>query len=156
MITKEETKVLQTSLLALRKKKKLLDELRRDVHAPKILSKIKFERHGGITNKVDPSKIIDKTSISQFPCDAITIRINSLKNNKFTAYFNGKEVTRLFGTGTYQHKYTFPKGCLKVCVQYSPSESIYSYTGNMYDNSYTPEEKAFALEYVEDLLYGEY
>ena len=50
MITKEE------------KKKKLLDELRRDIHAPKILSKIKFERHGGITNKVDPSKIIDKTS----------------------------------------------------------------------------------------------
>ena len=142
MITKDE------------KKKKLLDELRRDVHAPKILSKIKFERHGGITNKVDPSKIIEKTSTSKFPCDAITIRINSLKKKRFTAYFNGKEVTRLFGTGTYQNKYTFPKGCLKVCVEYSPSESIYSYTGNMYDNSYTPEEKAFALEYVEDLLYG--
>ncbi len=138
MITKEE------------KKKKLLDELRRDIHAPKILSKIKFERHGGITNKVDPSKIIDKTSTSQFPCDAITIRINSLKRKRFTAYFNGKEVTRQYTTNTY----TFPKGCLKVCVDYSPSESLYSYTGNMYNDSYTPEEKAFALEYVEDLLYG--
>ena len=131
-------------------KNRSLTALQRDDYAPKVLSKNKFERHGGITNKVDPSKIIDKTSTSQFPYDAITIRINSLKRKRFTAYFNGKEVTRQYTTNTY----TFPKGCLKVCVDYSPSESLYSYTGNMYEDSYTPEEKAFALEYVKDLLYG--
>lgn len=133
-------------------KHRSLTELQRDVYAPKVLSKIKFERHGAITNKVDPSKIIDKTSTSQFPCDAITIRINSLKRKRFTAYFNGKGITRKWAN----HTTSYPRGCLKVCVDYSPTDCHYGYTGSMYEDNYTPEEKAFALEYVKDLLYGEH
>tara|TARA_B100000287_G_C20601728_1_gene768364 strand:- start:434 stop:883 length:450 start_codon:yes stop_codon:yes gene_type:complete len=137
-------------------KKQILNQLNREILAPRVLPKMRYERHGALLSKVDPSKIIGKTSTDQFPIDAITIRVTSAKNKRFTAYFRGKEkVHQWTDYKGFKRKSVYPDGILKIAVDCSANITRYSFTGDMSCDSFTPEDKVFALRYVEDILYGQ-
>jgi hypothetical protein len=138
--------------------KKMTKE-RRDFHLFREISpKIKWESNSMVksNSRIDKNKIFDKCSTSEFPSDSISVRINSMKNKRFTVYFYSKTKTRSWNNG--QQHYSYVPQALKVYCDHSmmhhPSKPIYSFTGQM-PHGLTPDEVAFALNYVGDTLYGE-
>ena len=129
---------------------------RRDFHLfRKINPKIKWESNSMVKSnpRIDKNKIFGKCSTSEFPADSISVRINSMKNKRFTVYFYGEATTRTWGTQSY----TYINQSLKVYCDHSMTKHpkpIYSFTGQM-PNGMTPDEVAFALNHIGDILYGE-
>ena len=138
--------------------KKMTKE-RRDFHLFREISpKIKWESNSMVksNSRIDKNKIFDKCSTSEFPSDSISVRINSMKNKRFTVYFYSKTKTRSWNNG--QQHYSYVPQALKVYCDHSmmhhPSKPVYNFTGQM-PHGLTPDEVAFALNYVGDTLYGE-
>ncbi len=137
--------------------KKITKE-RRDFHLFREISpKIKWESNSMVksNSRIDKNKIFDKCSTSEFPSDSISVRINSMKNKRFTVYFYAEEKTRSWGNG--QTHYSYVPQALKVYCDHSMMhhpKPIYSFTGQM-PHGLTPDEVAFALNHVGDILYGE-
>ena len=81
------------------------------------------------------------------------IRDSSMKNKRFTVYFYGGSTTRKWGSQSY----TYINQSLKVYCDHSMMKHpkpIYSFTGQM-PHGLTPDEVAFALNHIGDILYGE-
>ena len=131
---------------------------RRDFHLfREIAPKIHWEANGMVKSnpRIDKNKIFGKCSTSEFPAESISVRINSMKDKRFTVYFYGKATTRSWNNG--QKHYTYINQSLKVycdhSMMYHP-KPIYSFTGQM-PHGLTPDEVAFALNHIGDILYGE-
>ena len=139
--------------------KKITKE-RRDFHLFREISpKIKWESNSMVksNSRIDKNKIFDKCSTDEFPSDSISVRINSMKNKRFTTYFYGKKKTSTLGNTLTGSPYTYLTQTLKVYCDHSMMhhpKPIYSFTGQM-PYGLTPDELAYALEYVGDILYGE-
>ena len=135
--------------------KKITKE-RRDFHLfREIAPKINWESNGLVKSnpRIDKNKIFGKCSTSEFPADSISVRVNSMKNKRFTVYFYGGATTRKWGTQSY----TYINQSLKVYCDHSMMhhpKPIYSFTGQM-PHGLTPDEVAFALNHIGDILYGE-
>ena len=133
-----------------------LTKERRDFHLFREVSpKIHWESNGMVkqNSRIDKSKIFDKCPTNKFPSDSISVRINSMKNKRFTAYFYGETTTRNWGSTSY----TYVNQSLKVYCDHSMllhPKPVYSFTGQMPFGT-TPDEVAFALNYIGDILYGE-
>ncbi len=131
---------------------------RRDFHLfREIAPKIHWEANGMVKSnpRIDKNKIFSKCSTSEFPAESISVRINSMKNKRFTVYFYGKATTRSWNNG--QQHYTYINQSLKVYCDHSMMhhpKPIYSFTGQM-PHGLTPDEVAFALNHIGDILYGE-
>ncbi len=129
---------------------------RRDFHLFREISpKINWESNSMVKSnpRIDKNKIFGKCSTSEFPSDSISVRINSMKNKRFTVYFYGESTTRKWGTQSY----TYINQSLKVYCDHSMMhhpKPIYSFTGQM-PHGLTPDEVAFALNHIGDILYGE-
>ena len=132
---------------------------RRDFHLFREISpKINWESNSMVKSnpRIDKNKIFGKCSTSEFPADSISVRINSMKNKRFTAYFYGKSRTRTWGNSSY----TTINQALKVYCDHSMiqhpdiGKPMYSFTGQM-PWGMTPDEVAFALNHIGDILYGE-
>ncbi len=129
-------------------------EIDRDLY-DKIVPKINWEKHGVVNSnpRIDKNKIIAKSQTSDFPAESITVRVTSAKNKRFTVYFAGKRVTKQWGnypSRTTTQWLKVPVDCsLKHC-----DKTIWHFTGEM-PHGTTPEEAAYALGYIEDVLYGE-
>ena len=105
--------------------------------------------------RIDKNKIFEKCSTSEFPSDSISVRINSMKNKRFTVYFYSEAKTRSWNNG--QQHYSYIGQALKVYCDHSMMrhpKPIYSFTGQM-PHGLTPDEVAFALNHIGDILYGE-
>ena len=134
---------------------------RRDFHLfREIAPKIHWETNGLVKSnpRIDKNKIFGKCSTSEFPADSISVRINSMKDKRFTVYFYGKSRTRSWNNG--QQHYSYIGEALKVYCDHSMikhpdiRKPIYSFTGQM-PWGMTPDEVAFALNHIGDILYGE-
>lgn len=129
---------------------------RRDFHLfREIAPKIHWESNGLVKSnpRIDKNKIFGKCSTSEFPADSISVRVNSMKNKRFTVYFYGEATTRKWGSQSY----TYINQSLKVYCDHSMMhhpKPIYSFTGQM-PHGLTPDEVAFALNHIGDILYGE-
>ena len=129
---------------------------RRDFHLfREIAPKINWESNSMVksNSRIDKNKIFGKCSTSEFPADSISVRINSMKNKRFTVYFYGGSTTRKWGSQSY----TYINQSLKVYCDHSMMhhpKPIYSFTGQM-PHGLTPDEVAFALNHIGDILYGE-
>lgn len=129
---------------------------RRDFHLfREIAPKINWESNSMVKSnpRIDKNKIFGKCSTSEFPSDSISVRINSMKNKRFTVYFYGEATTRKWGSQSY----TYINQSLKVYCDHSMMrhpKPIYSFTGQM-PHGLTPDEVAFALNHIGDILYGE-
>ena len=129
---------------------------RRDFHLFREISpKINWESNSMVksNSRIDKNKIFGKCSTSEFPADSISVRINSMKNKRFTVYFYGGSTTRQWG----RQSYTYINQSLKVYCDHSMMhhpKPIYSFTGQM-PHGLTPDEVAFALNHIGDILYGE-
>ena len=129
---------------------------RRDFHLFREISpKINWESNSMVKSnpRIDKNKIFGKCSTSEFPSDSISVRINSMKNKRFTVYFYGESTTRKWGSQSY----TYINQSLKVYCDHSMMhhpKPIYSFTGQM-PHGLTPDEVAFALNHIGDILYGE-
>ena len=129
---------------------------RRDFHLfREIAPKINWESNSMVKSnpRIDKNKNFGKCSTSEFPSDSISVRINSMKNKRFTAYFYGEATTRKWGSQSY----TYINQSLKVYCDHSMMhhpKPIYSFTGQM-PHGLTPDEVAFALNHIGDILYGE-
>ena len=129
---------------------------RRDFHLLReICPKINRESNSMVKSnpRIDKNKIFGKCSTSEFPSDSISVRINSMKNKRFTVYFYGESTTRKWGSQSY----TYINQSLKVYCDHSMTKHpkpIYSFTGQM-PHGLTPDEVAFALNHIGDILYGE-
>jgi hypothetical protein len=129
---------------------------RRDFHLfREIAPKIHWESNSMVKSnpRIDKNKIFGKCSTSEFPADSISVRINSMKNKRFTVYFYGEATTRKWGSQSY----TYINQSLKVYCDHSMMhhpKPIYSFTGQM-PHGLTPDEVAFALNHIGDILYGE-
>ena len=129
---------------------------RRDFHLfREIAPKIHWEANGLVKSnpRIDKNKIFGKCSTSEFPADSISVRVNSMKNKRFTVYFYGEATTRKWGSQSY----TYINQSLKVYCDHSMTKHpkpIYSFTGQM-PHGLTPDEVAFALNHIGDILYGE-
>jgi len=132
---------------------------RRDFHLfREIAPKIHWEANGLVKSnpRIDKNKIFGKCSTSEFPAESISVRINSMKGKTFTVYFYGKSRTRAWGNSSY----TTINQALKVYCDYSMiqhpdiGKPMYSFTGQM-PWGMTPDEVAFALNHIGDILYGE-
>ncbi len=113
--------------------------------AKTVVPKIRWETNSMVkTNpEIDKNKIIEKTSTYQFPEDAITIRVTSMRNKKFIGYFHGKPK---------KGRYYMP--ILKISVDCSSDKSTYSFTGLM-PPELNLDEATYALEYAEETLFAE-
>ena len=137
---------------------KTMTKEQRDFHLFREISpKINWESNGMIKSnpRIDKNKIFGKCSTSEFPAESISVRINSMKNKRFTVYFYGKAATRSWNNG--QQHYTYINEALKVYCDHSMirhPKPIYSFTGQM-PHGLTPDEVAFALNHIGDILYGE-
>ena len=131
---------------------------RRDFHLfREINPKINWESNSMVKSnpRIDKNKIFEKCSTSEFPADSISVRINSMKNKRFTVYFYSESQTRSWNNG--QNHYSYIKQSLKVYCDHSMllhPKPIYSFTGQM-PHGLTPDEVAFALNHIGDILYGE-
>ena len=131
---------------------------RRDFHLfREIAPKIHWEANGMVKSnpRIDKNKIFGKCSTSEFPADSISVRVNSMKDKRFTVYFYSKATNRLWNNG--QHHYSYINQSLKVYCDHSMihhPKPIYSFTGQM-PHGLTPDEVAFALNHIGDILYGE-
>ena len=129
---------------------------RRDFHLfREIAPKIHWESNWLVKSnpRIDKNKIFGKCSTSEFPSDSISVRINSMKNKRFTAYFYGEATPSKWGSQSY----TYINQSLKVYCVHSMTKHpkpIYSFTGQM-PHGLTPDEVAFALNHIGDILYGE-
>ena len=129
---------------------------RQDFHLfRKIAPKIRWEANGLVKSnpRIDKNKIFVKCSTSHFPADSISVRINSMKNKRFTVYFYSEEKTRSWNNGR-QH-YNYIGQALKVYCDHSMMhhpKPIYSFTGQM-PHGLTPDELAFTLNYIGYILY---
>ena len=129
---------------------------RRDFHLfREIVPKINWESNSMVKSnpRIDKNKIFGKCSTSEFPADSISVRVNSMKNKRFTVYFYGEATTRKWGSQSY----TYINQSLKVYCDHSMMhhpKPIYSFTGQM-PHGLTPDEVAFALNHIGDILYGE-
>ena len=129
---------------------------RRDFHLFREISpKINWESNSMVKSnpRIDKNKIFGKCSTSEFPADSISVRVNSMKNKRFTVYFYGEATTRKWGSQSY----TYINQSLKVYCDHSMMhhpKPIYSFTGQM-PHGLTPDEVAFALNHIGDILYGE-
>ena len=135
---------------------KRITKERRDFHLfREIAPKIHWEANGLVKSnpRIDKNKIFGKCSTSEFPADSISVRVNSMKNKRFTVYFYGEATTRKWGSQSY----TYINQSLKVYCDHSMMhhpKPIYSFTGQM-PHGLTPDEVAFALNHIGDILYGE-
>ncbi len=113
--------------------------------AKTVVPKIRWEANSMVkTNpEIDKNKIIEKTSTYQFPEDAITIRVTSMRNKKFSGYFHGN---------SEKGKYYMP--ILKISVDCSGDKSTYSFTGKM-PPKLNLDEATYALDYAEETLFAE-
>jgi hypothetical protein len=113
--------------------------------AKSIVPKIRWETNSMVkTNpEIDKNKIIEKTSTYQFPEDAITIRVTSMRNKKFIGYFHGN---------AKKGRYCMP--ILKISVDCSSDKSTYSFTGIM-PPELNLDEVTYALDYAEETLFAE-
>ena len=131
---------------------------RRDFHLfREIAPKIHWETNGLVKSnpRIDKNKIFGKCSTSEFPADSISVRVNSMKDKRFTVYFYSKATIRSWGNG--QQHYSYINQSLKVYCDHSMihhPKPIYSFTGQM-PHGLTPDEVAFALNHIGDILYGE-
>ena len=131
---------------------------RRDFHLfREIAPKIHWEANGLVKSnpRIDKNKIFGKCSTSEFPADSISVRVNSMKDKRFTVYFYSKTKTRSWNNG--QQHYSYIDQALKVYCDHSMMrhpKPIYSFTGQM-PHGLTPDEVAFALNHIGDILYGE-
>ena len=134
---------------------------RRDFHLfREIAPKIHWEANGMVKSnpRIDKNKIFGKCSTSEFPAESISVRINSMKSKRYTVYFYGKATTRSWNNG--QQHYTYINQALKVSCDHSMinhpdiRKPLYSFMGEM-PHSLTPDEVAFALNHIGDILYGE-
>ena len=134
---------------------------RRDFHLfREIAPKIHWEANGMVKSnpRIDKNKIFGKCSTSEFPADSISVRVNSMKNKRYTVYFYGKATTRSWNNG--QQHYTYINQALKVSCDHSMIRNpdirkpLYSFMGEM-PHGLTPDEVAFALNHIGDILYGE-
>jgi len=137
---------------------KTITKERRDFHLfREIAPKIHWEANGLVKSnpRIDKNKIFGKCSTSEFPADSISVRVNSMKDKRFTVYFYSKATNRLWNNG--QHHYSYINQSLKVYCDHSMihhPKPIYSFTGQM-PYGLTPDEVAFALNHIGDILYGE-
>ncbi len=120
-------------------------ELKKLNFAKAIVPKIRWETNSMVkTNpEIDKNKIIAKTSTYQFPEDAITIRVTSMRNKKFIGYFHGN---------AKKGRYCMP--ILKISVDCSRDKSIYNFTGQM-PPELNLDEVTYALDYAEETLFSE-
>lgn len=120
-------------------------ELKKLNFANVIVPKIRWETNSMVkTNpEIDKNKIIEKTSTYQFPEDAITIRVTSMRNKKFIGYFHGN---------AKKGRYFMP--ILKISVDCSSDKSTYSFTGVM-PPELNLDEVTYALDYAEETLFAE-
>ena len=134
---------------------------RRDFHLfREIAPKIHWEANGMVKSnpRIDKNKIFGKCSTSEFPADSISVRVNSMKSKRYTVYFYGKATTRSWNNG--QQHYTYINQALKVSCDHSMIRNpdirkpLYSFMGEM-PHGLTPDEVAFALNHIGDILYGE-
>ena len=131
---------------------------RRDFHLfREIAPKIHWESNGLVKSnpRIDKNKIFGKCSTSEFPADSISVRVNSMKDKRFTVYFYSKATIRSWNNG--QQHYSYINQSLKVYCDHSMihhPKPIYSFTGQM-PHGLTPDEVAFALNHIGDILYGE-
>ena len=134
---------------------------RRDFHLfREIAPKIHWESNGLVKSnpRIDKNKIFGKCSTSEFPADSISVRINSMKDKRFTVYFYSKATIRSWNNG--QQHYSKINQALRVSCDHSmikhPNirKPIYSFMGEM-PWGMTPDEVAFALNHIGDILYGE-
>ncbi len=134
---------------------------RRDFHLFREISpKINWESNSMVksNSRIDKNKIFEKCSTSEFPSDSISVRINSMKNKRFTVYFYSEAKTRSWNNG--QQHYSYIGQALKVYCDHSMiqhpdiGKPMYSFTGQM-PWGMTPDEVAFALNHIGDILYGE-
>ena len=135
---------------------KRITKERRDFHLfREIAPKIHWEANGLVKSnpRIDKNKIFGKCSTSEFPADSISVRVNSMKDKTFTVYFYGGSTTRKWGSQSWTHI----NQSLKVYCDHSMirhPKPIYSFTGQM-PHGLTPDEVAFALNHIGDILYGE-
>ena len=135
---------------------KRITKERRDFHLfREIAPKINWEANGLVKSnpRIDKNKIFGKCATSEFPADSISVRVNSMKDKRFTVYFYGGSTTRKWGSQSY----TYINQSLKVYCDHSMMhhpKPIYSFTGQM-PHGLTPDEVAFALNHIGDILYGE-
>lgn len=110
-----------------------------------VVPKIRWEANSMVkTNQeIDKNKIIEKTSTYQFPEDAITIRVTSMRNKKFIGYFHGN---------AKKGRYCMP--ILKISVDCSSDKNTYSFTGQM-PPELNLDEVTYALDYAEETLFAE-
>jgi hypothetical protein len=116
----------------------------------KYLSDIRWETNQLVRQNTDiPSEsIIPKSNTSDFPSEAITVRVKSAKRQNATVYFYGEEKTRVYG-GT--HKWTYVPEKLKVqlpMVGYQKTKYSYSFQGQL-PKKWSLYEMALALEHIQ-------
>ena len=106
---------------------------------------------------IDPSKIIPKSSTSEFPANAITVRFHSQKRKYIGVYIYGETKTRTYNSG---QSWTYVDSKLKGDLptkSYNGREFGYSFQGELPSNM-DFESLGIALEYitkiVNDIGYG--
>ena len=120
----------------------------------KYLSDIRWETNQLVRQNPDiPSEsIVPKSNTSDFPSEAITVRIKSQKRQNATVYFYGKEQTRVYG-GT--HTWTYVEEKLKVQLPMAgPSFSrkySYSFNGQL-PKEWSLYEMTLVLEHIQAIF----
>jgi|LWDU01.1.fsa_nt_gi hypothetical protein len=118
----------------------------------KYLNDIRWETNQLVRQNADiaSENIVPKSNTSDFPSEAITVRIKSAKRQNATVYFYGEEKTRVYG-GT--HKWTYVEDKLKVQLPMSgpsPSRRKYSYSfQGQLPKKWSLYEMTLALEHIQ-------
>ena len=74
----------------------------------KLNNKVHWESNSLVksNSRIDPKRIIPKSSTGDFPYDAITVRIQNQKKGIATVYFRDEIKTRSFGSGKNKQSYS--------------------------------------------------
>ncbi len=116
----------------------------------KYLNDIRWETNQLVRQNADiaSENIVPKSNTSDFPSEAITVRIKSAKRQNATVYFYGEEKTRVYG-GTMTWTYVEEK--LKVqlpVVGYNKIPYSYSFQGQL-PKKWSLYEMTLALEHIQ-------
>ena len=120
----------------------------------KTVSKVHWETNSLVKRHphIDPTKIIPKSSTSEFPANAITVRFHSQKRKYIGVYVYGEKKMRTWGNG--QSSYTYVDSKLKVDLPtkgYNGREFGYSFQGELPSNM-DMEGLGIALNYISDTV----
>lgn len=115
-----------------------------------IAKKVRWEKNSLVTRSpnIFAGQIIPKTTTDEFPCDAVTVRFNSISKMVATAHFCGKA-----GKARWNNKH-YPSTRLRVTMPSSNKYGEYGYSWNGdQPNDMTEYEMADILHYINSILY---